>query len=76
MAPGNDVFGGLKRLRRDHPRQELATALSDFLPKRLARTIADGIGGPERIADFSNLHLADVATGVKQWRVRPNGTEG
>ncbi len=76
MAPGNDVFGGLKRLRRDHPRQELATALSDFLPKRLARTIADGIGGPERIADFSDLHLANVAAGVKQWRVMPNGTEG
>src|ERR1700730_8433304 len=48
MAPGNDVLAGLKRLRRDHPRQELATGLSDFLPKRLARTIAEGIGGPAR----------------------------
>jgi predicted Rossmann fold flavoprotein len=76
MAPGSDVLAGLKRLRRDHPRQELATALSNFLPKRLARTIAEGIGGPERIADYSDLHLANVAAGVKQWRVRPNGTEG
>ncbi len=66
MAPGSDVLAGLKRLRRDHPRQELATALSNFLPKRLARTIAEGIGGPERIADYSDLHLANVAAGVKQ----------
>src|SRR4030081_3649738 len=76
MAPGSDVLAGLKRSRSDHPRQEMATALSNFLPKRLARTIAEGIGGPERIADYSDLHLANVAAGVKQWRVRPNGTEG
>ena len=76
MAPGIDVLAGLKRSRTDHPRQEMATALADFLPKRLARTIADRIGGPERIADFSDRHLANVAAAVKQWRVRPDGTEG
>ncbi len=76
MAPGIDVLAGLKRLRGDHPRQEMATALAGFVPKRLARAIADRIGGPERIADFSDVRLADVAAAVKQWRVRPNGTEG
>jgi predicted Rossmann fold flavoprotein len=76
LAPGVDVLAGLKRLRGDHPRQEMATALTDLLPKRLARTTADTVGGPERIADFSDRHLASVATAVKQWRVRPNGTEG
>ena len=76
LAPGVDVLAGLKRLRGDHPRQEMATALTDLLPKRLARTIADTVGGPERIADFSDRHLASVAAAVKQWRVRPNGTEG
>ena len=54
----------------------MATALAEFLPKRLARTIADMIGGPERLADFSDVLLAKVAAAVKQWRVRPNGTEG
>lgn len=76
MAPGVDVLAGLKRLRGDHPRQEMATALASFLPKRLARTIADVTGGPERIADFSDALLAKVTAAVKQWRVRPNGTEG
>jgi len=76
MAPGIEVLAGLKRLRGDHPRQEMATALAGFLPKRLARTIADVTGGPERIADFSDMHLLNVAAAVKQWRVRPNGTEG
>lgn len=76
MAPGLDVFAGLKKLRGEHPRQEMASALASFVPKRLARTIADIIGGPERIADFSDAWLAKVAAAVKQWRVRPNGTEG
>jgi predicted Rossmann fold flavoprotein len=76
LAPGVDVLAALKRMRGDHPRQEMATALADFLPKRLARTIADLAGGPERIADFSDRHLANVVAAAKQWRVRPNGTEG
>jgi predicted Rossmann fold flavoprotein len=76
LAPGVDVLAGLKRIRADHPRQEMATALADFLPKRLARTIADLAGGPERIADFSDRHLANVVAAAKHWRVRPSGTEG
>jgi predicted Rossmann fold flavoprotein len=76
LAPGIDVLAGLKRLRGDHPRQEMATVLADLVPKRLARIIADAIGGPARIADFSDMHLANAAAAVKQWRVRPQGTEG
>jgi predicted Rossmann fold flavoprotein len=76
LAPGIDVLAGLKQWRGDHPRQEMATALADFVPKRLARTIVDTIRGPERIADFSDKQLSNVAMAVKQWRVRPNGTEG
>jgi predicted Rossmann fold flavoprotein len=76
LAPGIDVLTGLKRLRGDHPRQEMATVLADLVPKRLARIIADAIGGPARIADFSDAHLANVAAALKQWRVRPQGTEG
>jgi predicted Rossmann fold flavoprotein len=76
MAPKLDVLAGLKKLRGDHPRQEMSTALAEFLPKRLARIIAEAAGGPERIADFSDRLLTDVTADVEQWRVRPNGTEG
>jgi len=76
LAPARDVLALLKQARRDHPRQELATALGEMLPKRLAQTIADGVNGPERLADFSDKRLGEVAAAVKQWRVRPNGTEG
>ena len=76
MAPGHDILAGLKRSRRDHPRQEIATGLADFLPKRLASIVADSIRGPERLADCSDKLLLSVVAAVKQWRVRPDGTEG
>jgi predicted Rossmann fold flavoprotein len=76
LAPGIDVSAGLKALRRSHPRQEMATALAGFIPKRLAAVMADTIASPERIADFSDALLTKVTAAVKQWRVRPNGTEG
>ena len=47
-----------------------------LLPKRLAQTVADAIGGPARLADFPDKLLSNAAAAVKAWRVRPNGTEG
>lgn len=76
MAPGIDVLAALKELRRDHPKQEMATVLSGFLPRRLASVIAEGIAGPARLADFSDRLLTDVAAAVQRWHIRPDGTEG
>lgn len=76
LAPQTDVLAALKHARRAHPRQELATALGGMLPKRLAQSITESIGGPDRLADFSDKVLMAVAGAVKQWRVQPNGTEG
>jgi predicted Rossmann fold flavoprotein len=76
MAPDIDVLALLKQLRRDHPRQELVTALAGLLPRRLAQSIANTMDGPDRLADFPDRLLLKVATVVKQWHVRPNGTEG
>jgi predicted Rossmann fold flavoprotein len=76
MAPGIDVLAAMKTLRREHPKQELATALAGFVPKRLASVIAETIEGPARLADFSDKLLTDVAAALRGWRVRPNGTEG
>jgi predicted Rossmann fold flavoprotein len=76
MAPMVDVLAALKQARRDHPRQELATMLAGIVPKRLAQKLAEGIAGPDRLADFPDTTLQKVAGAVKQWHVRPSGTEG
>ena len=64
MAPAVDVLAGLKKMRGDHPRQEMATALAGFIPKRLARTVADAAAGPERIADFSDALSTGTPSGI------------
>ena len=76
MAPGVDVLAALKEMRRDHPRQELATALARLLPARLAQMIAEAAGGASRMADLPDKQLQAVAALVNQWRVTPRGTEG
>jgi predicted Rossmann fold flavoprotein len=76
MAPGIDLLAALKQLRRDHPRQELATVLQEWLPRRLAQKVAEAIAGPDRLADFPDRLLLNVVAAAKAWRVRPNGTEG
>jgi predicted Rossmann fold flavoprotein len=76
MAPKVDALAALKEARRGRPKQELATVLGDLLPKRLAQMVAGRINGPPRLADFPDKLLASVAAAVKEWHVRPNGTEG
>lgn len=76
MSPGADVFAALKEARRDHPRQEIATALARLLPGRLAQWIGETNGGAARIADISDRQLQAVAVLVNKWQVMPRGTEG
>lgn len=76
MAPAVDVFMALKEMRRDHPRQELATGLTRLLPARLAQWIAEAGGGASRMADMSDRQLQTVAALVNRWQVTPRGTEG
>lgn len=76
MAPGTDVLAALKEMRRDHPKQELATGLARLLPNRLAQMIAEASGAPPRMADLPDRQLQAVAALVNAWRVTPRGTEG
>ncbi|MDB5599025.1 MAG: hypothetical protein JWN71_1069 [Xanthobacteraceae bacterium] len=76
LLPGTDALAALKQMRRDHAKQELATALGGLLPKRLAQKIAETCGGPARMADFSDKQLQGVARAVNHWQVTPSGTEG
>ena len=77
MAPGIDVLG---RAESDRAaiirRQELATALAGLLPKRLARSSPTGPQGRSASPISPTSFSSQVAAAVKQWRVRPNGTEG
>ena len=76
LAPTVDIFNELKNAKETNAKQEIHTALSSFLPKRLAVYICGHtrVSGP--LADLSNKKLQTVAELVNSWNILPNGTEG
>ncbi|MBP7670149.1 MAG: NAD(P)/FAD-dependent oxidoreductase [Ferrovibrio sp.] len=75
LVPDTDVFAALKAARIANPRQEFATALGAWLPKRLAQMLAgeDAMG---RLADLNDSRLRATADLVRNWRLVPVGSEG
>lgn len=76
MAPGIDLFEELRRARTELGRQAIHTVLGHFIPKRLAQLIADLEGASGPIGDFSDKRLRVIANAIKDWHVKPVGSEG
>jgi predicted Rossmann fold flavoprotein len=76
MLPGVSLFEELRAARAQNGRQALQTALSSFLPKRLAQLIAETEKGPANLADYSDKRLRAVEEAVNRWRFKPAGSEG
>ena len=75
LAPDIDIVNALKSARLDSPRQSPKNWLSQYLPARLAAFIASNIK-QERLADMSDAQLTNLALMIKEWRIKPAGTEG
>jgi predicted Rossmann fold flavoprotein len=76
MLPSIDVFEVLRNARKANGRQILSTSLSEFLPKRLARMIAEEQGVTGTLADLPDATLRKIDESVNFWRVWPSGSEG
>ena len=76
LLPGRDAFALLKAARAAQPKREVATALGDLLPKRLAQRLAEWTECDGRLADTPDRALRRLAEQVNAWRIVPNGTEG
>ncbi|WP_029040707.1 BaiN/RdsA family NAD(P)/FAD-dependent oxidoreductase [Cucumibacter marinus] len=74
LMPDGDPLEALKSARKDNPRQQLATALSGVLPKRLAQHFAEGEA--RRIGEIGDKDLIRVGASLREWRVKPTGSEG
>lgn len=76
LAPETDVFAFLKERKAGTPKQDVQTALSDLLPKRLAQAICERESVSGKLAEQADKALAKLGAAVNEWRVRPSGTEG
>ena len=75
LAPNYDVTALLKTARMQTPRQSPKNWLSQYVPARLAEFIAQNVKAA-RLADMSDLDIMNVMLLVKEWRVKPAGSEG
>ncbi|MEO5774643.1 MAG: NAD(P)/FAD-dependent oxidoreductase [Sphingomicrobium sp.] len=68
--------GWLKAAKRERPRVSFQTALGMLLPARLADTLSDRLGIFAELGNMTDLHLDEAEQRLRDWRFRPNGTEG
>lgn len=76
LVPECDVFEYLKNRKISHPKQDIETALSDILPKRLAQSLCAYNNVSGRLADLSHESLRLAANTINAWEIKPDGTEG
>jgi predicted Rossmann fold flavoprotein len=76
FAPDTDVSEVFRTARKATPKLALQTVLSQVLSKRLAQMLAEEMAMPGMVGDFSDAKIAKLAAALKQWTVKPTGTEG
>nr|WP_321527199.1 NAD(P)/FAD-dependent oxidoreductase [uncultured Cohaesibacter sp.] len=76
LAPGANCLESLMAARKSNPKQDVATSLSDILPKRLAKAIIEREGIKGHIAEQGDKLLRKLDEAVHRWQVIPVGTEG
>ncbi|MGE0181650.1 MAG: NAD(P)/FAD-dependent oxidoreductase [Parvularculaceae bacterium] len=74
--PDADLFDALKRKRASGGGVLFQTALSDFLPRRIAQQFCAMEAWDGNLADWSDERLQAAARVLQNWRVTPSGSEG
>ncbi len=76
LAPDTDMLEFFKERRESNPKQDIETALSHIVPKRLAESICEDQKIVGRLTELGNKKIETMAAAVNNWRVKPAGTEG
>ena len=75
MAPGVDLAAAMRADRMARPRVSPAKWLSQYIPARIADSIA-AQEKAQRLADLSDKAILNLSLMVSQWHVKPAGSEG
>ncbi|ASQ44745.1 BaiN/RdsA family NAD(P)/FAD-dependent oxidoreductase [Legionella clemsonensis] len=72
----NDWALSLPKRKRLGPKIRLKQCLEEALPKRVVTTFFNEEGLDSELQTFSDKQLQKIGESFKQWRIKPNGTEG
>jgi len=76
LLPETNVAAELVAAKRQNPRQQIATALGDLLPKRLAAYFAQTNGWSGPLGETSDKKLTEIGQLIQGWEIFPIGSEG
>lgn len=76
LLPDTPLKDILITAKQHHPKRNLFTVLSEYLPKRMIEIFVDEARLATTMATFSDQSLEKVAETFQDWIIKPNGTEG
>jgi len=76
LLPELDLLAHLKQAQQTHPQQQIKTVLQHQLPKRLIAAFLDEKLLEQPLANSRFEQFETIANQLKQWQIKPNGTEG
>ena len=76
LLPNQDAAETLRAARKTNPKVQVQTVLGSVLPKKLAQLLGEELNLPGMIGDFSDKKLAVVEAILKNWTLKPVGSEG
>ncbi|MCF2870212.1 NAD(P)/FAD-dependent oxidoreductase [Octadecabacter sp. G9-8] len=76
IAPDFDIDAALKSHRDTDARKALTTILSNHIPARLIEFLATEVELSGNMADLSDARITEVTHALRNWTLKPSGTEG
>jgi predicted Rossmann fold flavoprotein len=76
LSPDIDIYDFLIQKKSANSKQDVQSAISEVLPKRLSQIICDNLNINGKIIDISNKILNKLSLFINSWRLNPIGTEG
>ena len=76
LSPDIDVYEFLIQKKSLNSKQDVQSAISEIIPKRLSQIICDNLNISGKIIDISNKLLNKLSLFINSWQLNPIGTEG
>ena len=76
LSPDIDVYEYLLKKKSANSKQDVQSAISEIIPKRLSQIICDNLNVRGKIIDISNKLLNKLSLFINSWQLNPMGTEG
>jgi len=76
LSPDIDIYEFLLQKKTSNSKQDVQSAISEVLPRRLSQIICENLNVKGKIVDISNKLLNKLSLFINSWKLNPIGTEG